>query len=94
MGGVSIFLLTINHHILHYTSVYQRWIKGFFLVCDVDILKREVCHDEFVRLAYIEEIRTIHLDITDHDVITFRKGHILTVFWLEELSPRSHHEET
>ena len=47
-------------------------VEGLFLVTHLDILKREVFQQIFVRLAYIKEILAIHVDLPQDNIVACR----------------------
>lgn len=80
--------------VLHHAVFYHSLVKGILLVLHVAVLEREIREAVFVRLAHVEEILAVHLYIAQCYVVACGERHVVALFGLEELRPRTHHEET
>lgn len=73
--------------------LYHCLREFFLLVCDIDVLEREVMQVVLVAFPHVEEVAALHLYVPHRDVVAFRERHVVPLLWFEELCPWPHDDE-
>lgn len=91
---MSFLLFPVYNKILYLCIINHVFIKSISAVCDIAVDKREVCQPVFVRCSYVKKVVTRSVNIAYRYIVTNWHRHIVTLFGLIELSPRTYNKKT